>query len=675
MVFKMDDHYHAILVIRRWPKMTHPLILRGLTSAVSNNYTITQTIVPLNVEVEINREEKAAEELRKNAAVSKKTSLHATIELKEEKINSLMRGTTKPFNVLTVLRVWDRNPEDLYMKTLALKTAINGMGGMRFHQANQEAQLLGLFFETLPGWTGGSRRAWDMYAENHYLADLMPFSSTFCGSERPEAIYEGVEQNIVGVECFRNGTPQHAVLLGMTGAGKSVAMFDLLSQTECFYDFTAIIEEGLSYGTYTKIMGSTPIIIHPDSKLTINYLDTNRLPLTVEHVAMAASMCLKMVGASQDEDINNKRIAIFTEYISHHYWGIFEQWASYHRSQYEEVKRLAFAVYEAVEKPGSKLNLTDAYFHFKDMGETAPAELQAILRAPDQDALLAFENNHSTRTVMRNIAYAYFGPNDCPTHSSLVEFLKSYRFDHHNSDEVDHLATMLGGWTRDNGAYGQLFDGPSNLSITDKIAHFELGSISDTTPAMKELAGFVVANWIRQHIMKMPRSKKKRIIFEEVSRFLNIKGGDRILGEAYAQLRKYGCWVCCVTQQYSQLKDSPLRPVIFGNSKLFFLMKQNDMQDLNEIAAAIGLSEHAVEEIHQYQLPEHQTSDQKAAYMMVYAIGGKFNSCGTAKIVASPEMLYAASSNGEVFDQRMKHLDKHSNIVEGIIYESRKATA
>jgi hypothetical protein len=61
--------------------------------------------------------------------------------------------------------------------------------------------------------------------------------------------------------------------------------------------------------------------------------------------------------------------------------------------------------------------------------------------------------------------------------------------------------------------------------------------------------------------------------------------------------------------------------------------------------------------------------------MMVYAIGGKFNSCGTAKIVASPELLYAASSNGEVFDQRMKHLDKHSNIVKGIIYESNKATA
>ena len=44
-----------------------------------------------------------------------------------------------------------------------------------------------------------------------------------------------------------NETPQHAVLLGMSGAGKSVTLCDLLSQTEAFYDYTAIIEEGLSY--------------------------------------------------------------------------------------------------------------------------------------------------------------------------------------------------------------------------------------------------------------------------------------------------------------------------------------------------------------------------------------------------------------------------------------------
>ncbi len=37
----------------------------------------------------------------------------------------------------------------------------------------------------------------------------------------------------------------------MSGAGKSVTMCDLLSQTEGYFAYTVIIEEGLSYGIYT----------------------------------------------------------------------------------------------------------------------------------------------------------------------------------------------------------------------------------------------------------------------------------------------------------------------------------------------------------------------------------------------------------------------------------------
>ena len=85
-------------------------------------------------------------------------------------------------------------------------------------------------------------------------------------------------------------------------------------------------------------------------------------------------------------------------------------------------------------------------------------------------------------------------------------------------------------------------------------------------------------------------------------------------------------------------------------------MKQNDRQDLEEIAEAINLPERAVEEIQNYTLPEHQIGKEKASYMMVYAVRGDVNSCGTAKIKASKELVYAASSNGEVFDDRISVL-------------------
>ena len=75
----------------------------------------------------------------------------------------------------------------------------------------------------------------------------LPFSSTFTAHlAEAEAIYDGTNGNLAGVRTFIGGTPQHAVLIGMTGAGKSFAMDDLLTQTQAGYDYTVIIEEGLS---------------------------------------------------------------------------------------------------------------------------------------------------------------------------------------------------------------------------------------------------------------------------------------------------------------------------------------------------------------------------------------------------------------------------------------------
>ena len=45
-------------------------------------------------------------------------------------------------------------------------------------------------------------------------------------------------------------------------------MIDLLTQTEPYYDYTVIVEEGLSYGVYTQTVadGAKPIIIQPNAR-------------------------------------------------------------------------------------------------------------------------------------------------------------------------------------------------------------------------------------------------------------------------------------------------------------------------------------------------------------------------------------------------------------------------
>jgi hypothetical protein len=58
-------------------------------------------------------------------------------------------------------------------------------------------------------------------------------------------------------------------------------------------------------------------------------------------------------------------------------------------------------------------------------------------------------------------------------------------------DQIMEIATLILPWCRD-GNYGCLFDGTSNLSLTGKVAHFELGYIPDSAKELKAAAGFLI---------------------------------------------------------------------------------------------------------------------------------------------------------------------------------------
>lgn len=62
------------------------------------------------------------------------------------------------------------------------------------------------------------------------------------------------QNNTIGLKTFVGEAPQNAVLSGKSAAGKSAYTIDLLTQTDDFYDYTAIIKDGSSCGT--KLLGS-----------------------------------------------------------------------------------------------------------------------------------------------------------------------------------------------------------------------------------------------------------------------------------------------------------------------------------------------------------------------------------------------------------------------------------
>src|SRR5690606_30388637 len=277
----------------------------------------------------------------------------------------------------------------------------------------------------------------------------------------------------------------------------------------------------------------------------------------------------------------------------------------------------------------------------------------------------------SSREV-RNLAFASFHPSEYPTHQMLQELM---HLEAHGAekDAVRQIATLLQPWCR-NGLYGPLFDGETNLSLHGRIVHFELGCIPESAPELKAAAGFLITHHTRQHLVTLPRSQRKRIIYEEVARFLDFPEGEKIVRESYAQMRKFNCWAVSIVQQYSRFKESRIRSTVFGNSRQFILMRQNDRADLEDIARDIELPEITRQRIMSYPLPDLQPGRKYSAFTYFH-LDTPRPICGTVHNVASPELLYCSSTSGDHFERRARQLEAHGDLIEGIATETERQSA
>ena len=246
--------------------------------------------------------------------------------------------------------------------------------------------------------------------------------------------------------------------------------------------------------------------------------------------------------------------------------------------------------------------------------------------------VLKFLKEPKTSREVRNLAFAYFTPEEFPTHRRLQELMMLDPVGSER-DQIIEIATLILPWCRD-GNYGCLFDGTSNLSLTGKIAHFELGYIPESAKELKTAAGFLITNDARKHIITIPRALRKRNVWaREVARFLDIPGGQEIVQESYAQLRKFNCWNISIVQQYARFKQSRIRSAVFGNSRQFFIMRQNDRADLDDIGKDIALPEVTQHAIMNYPHPDHQSGQKYSPFTYFHTDSGR-NLCGTVRITS-----------------------------------------
>lgn len=679
--FRMDGQFHTLLVLRRWPMETHLGIVWALTSALAGNYCYTLTCYPLNAEREVEKTEHELRKLKGNRAHEDKESLDAVILRKKEKIAALQGGFARPYSALPVIRVWGETVEACLQNVQAIREAVTAMGGAQCQIVDDEVQAKCLFYETLPGCTGGRYRDWDLFALAGrdptvcFLQDMIPLSSSCTGHlEAGEAMYDGEEGCLFGIRTFAGGVPQHAIMTGTTRVGKSSQTIDLLSQTDCFFAFRGIVEEGLSYGTFVQLVGGESIVLHPDSDLTINYLDPQGAPLTRMHVAAAAGLLAVMAGKAQDPEVNVARAALYGEYIEQMYT---DTWTDHRRKRPErelEAARWALLIDRAQhEAQGGyrALSLLEMFADLRELEAADPTRLRQALDDIAENEALAFARQPQTARLVRDMGLAFLRPDEFPIHTSLVETMLYNRMPHHDKEVVNRLASRLAAWQR-NGPNGKLFDGVTNRPLAKRVVHFELGQLPNSNVAMKEAAMYLIANRLRQRVITMPRGQWKQFIFEEPSRYIEVGGVEQLFGEFYAQMGKFACHIMPVTQQYAQLSKSALRPVIFGNSKQFFLFKQNDRHDLDDQGDAIGLPGSARAAIRGFTAPEYQAGDNKFSQMAVFSQEGDHTQCGVVRNYVTPEMLYVSDSSGDRFDERAKALATYDDPYEAVLAETAR---
>ena len=665
--FYLDGFYHGLLSLNSLPQSTCVGLIHQLTGLPIGDIAITVNVTPLDVSEEIGREEAAAEKLRHTLRHSSGHRMTSALELKLNRIRRLMSNEVVPFRAQFIIRAWDQSKEGLQQKLGILKSAILKLQSAKYYEPAFPTSARNYFRASLPGWSWDKYDDCSHYIEDHNLAHLLPISGSSDASlGEAEALYDGSIGNLIGIRSFDGAegseAPQHAFVTGKTGSGKSLFLIDLLTQTEPFYDYTVIVDDGLSYGTYTEAVceGARPIIIEPNSGAVLNYLDTRGEPLSPEHLADAVAVASRMAGVDQESD--GRMEAVLSRCLSQFYEDCFQDWADERKDQLDRVIREATLLHAFRQERG--LLLIEGWRRLRRWEAANPQEAARLRQDLSYDDISSYRLREESRDEVFRLAFAFVNPEEAPIHSDFQKFLELESLgDSRDRNEIGLLATALAPWCREQGRYGSLFDGVNNIDFSQPVVHLELGMIPDSAPELRAMAAFVVTNQVRNEIVRRPRSQRKRVVLEELGAFLSIPGGDRIAREFYERMRKYNCWVISVVQQLGALAECGAARSIIGNSRLGIFFKQSSAEEVSILAEAFQLPASSRETHLRFPEPSGETG---AAFLCCLNTG-ESPLVVTGCNIVHPEMLYLAASGGEHFEKRKAELENCESVVEAVI--------
>ncbi len=427
----------------------------------------------------------------------------------------------------------------------------------------------------------------------------------------------------------------------------------------------------MAFVTQAQLCGMRSLVLRESGEATLNPFDTLGLPLTSATVARVVRTCMKLVGLSRDEDRNRRREGLIGEYVRGHIEDCAEDWKHADEVRWLAVARRALA---AERMRSADDDFLDGALALLELERASPAEAADLVARASEDEVVRHSILPEGRRSVEAMAFSQFGPGDYPRFDGLVSLMRHGRMPHHRSaavaGELDFLSSELAKGLRAGGVVGAFIDGPTTVDVRGAGLHFDTSRLPEGT--LKGLAGFVVFDHVRQHILTLPRAESKVMLLDELRRILLIPGATEFVKELLAQMRKYRCVFIGAFQEPSQIDDidPALTDLLLGQCKQHFLMRQNNADQVRRIARVIGLPGAAQRAIVQHPLVEHQTGARRASYLTYFSRETSAAVCGTVRVEVDPAMLYVAESSGAVFDRRMAALGAYPSVYEGVLAEA-----
>ncbi|MBS0658179.1 MAG: type IV secretion system DNA-binding domain-containing protein [Verrucomicrobia bacterium] len=667
-----DGRPHAFLVVTGWPVEFRPGLMLPLLRAPLTDYRITQLFLPVDPAAELRQAEKDLDRLARQMRGGAQ-NLETPHEHARQRVLALQEGRTLPLRSLTVATVWAPTAQELSARLATLRTSLGALQGARHHVASEPSQALRIYEETFPGRVSGRVRDWDLADSSERLASWVCAGNTATGDLAvAEAIYETDQGGLAGVALFRGGQPQHFLALGGQGSGKSIFLFDLLSQAWPSLGFCIIIDEGRSYEAFVQLQGGVTLMPHPEADdFCLNPLDPQGLPMSEAVVAAAIGLTSKMARVPAGEAGAVDR-ALLERALQEVLDGVAaDAWTDDEAGQLDalaEARLIEWWQPEACRRAGENLSFIDAWLDLREVAASDPewaTQALASFRA-DEQGLLSFLHTAEGRRLARNLTLGRLASADQPTLSVLAAALEDLEGDALQQARARELAARLQPWCR-GGRYGALFDGPTTLDLSaQRLVYFELSRIGRSAEELKDVLFYFLSEFSRREILRRPRAQGKLLLMDELARASKNAEGMALAGESVEQLRKYGCCFGGVFQSPSQIDAVLGLSSLRENLKQWFLLKQLTAEAAAKLSAMVGLTDQARARLTQFPAPEHQPAESRAAFVLHARRGGARLETNTLRVRVSEEVLYAGESSGEVFDRRRAALAAHDDPVEAI---------